>query len=88
MSKENKHDLHVFMDQITEEMMSEYNRIYAKAAADPGTAGDEGEENWATLFRDWLPPAYQVRTKGRLINPDGSMSPQVDVVILKPSYPQ
>jgi hypothetical protein len=87
---ENKpaHDLHVFMDQITTEMASEYQRIYARSTEDPGTAGDEGEENWATLFREWLPPTYHVETKGRLISHDGRMSPQVDIVILKPSYPK
>ena len=82
------HDLHKFMAQITAEMGSEYDRIYARAAEDPGTAGDEGEENWAQLFREWLPPAYHVETKGRLIGHDGRMSPQIDVVVLKPAYPR
>ena len=76
------------MAQITSEMGSEYDRIYARAAQDPGTAGDEGEENWARLFKDWLPPSYHVETKGRLIGHDGRMSPQIDVVVLKPAYPR
>src|SRR3954470_9041890 len=87
-SDETTHDLHQFMAQVSDEMASEYARIYARAAEDPGTAGDEGEENWATLFREWLPPQYHVQTKGRLISHDGRMSPQVDVLILKPSYPR
>ncbi|MDP3417638.1 DUF6602 domain-containing protein [Falsiroseomonas sp.] len=82
------HELHTFMAQITEEMASEYGRIYARAAEDPGTAGDEGEENWAALLREWLPPNYHVRTKGRLLSHDGTTSPQIDVLILKPSYPR
>lgn len=82
------HDLHAFMAQVTTEMASEYDRIFAKTAEDPGTAGDEGEENWAQLLRDWLPPAYHVATKGRLIASDGEMSPQIDVLVLKPFYPQ
>lgn len=69
-------------------MTSEYERIYRRAAEDPGTAGDEGEENWATLFREWLPPAYHVETNGRLISHDGKMSPQVDVIVLRPAYPR
>ena len=88
MNKTSAHDLHTFMAQVTNEMASEYIRIYARAVEDPGTAGDQGEENWATLFRDWLPPTYHVATKGRLIAHDGSMSPQVDVVVLKPAYPR
>jgi hypothetical protein len=82
------HALHMFMAQVTEEMASEYERIYARAVEDPGTAGDEGEENWATLLRDWLPPNYHVRTKGRLLSHNGLMSPQIDVLVLKPSYPR
>lgn len=81
------HDLHTFMAQVTSEMASEYQRIFAKTAEDPGTAGDEGEENWAQLLRDWLPPAYHVATKGRLIASDGTQSPQIDVLVLKPFYP-
>jgi Domain of unknown function (DUF6602) len=82
------HDLHTFMKQVSDEMASEYGRIYAKSVQDPGTAGDEGENNWATLLRDWLPQNYHIRTKGRLIGFDGTMSPQIDVVVLKPEYPR
>lgn len=88
MSGSNSHDLHEFMVQVSNEMASEYARIYARASEDPGTAGDEGEENWATLFREWLPPTYHVETKGRLIGHDGKMSGQIDVLVLKSSYPK
>ncbi|WP_128290830.1 DUF6602 domain-containing protein [Afifella aestuarii] len=81
------HALHTFMAQLSDEMASEYARIYARASDDPGTAGDEGEANWAALFREWLPPTYQVETKGRIIGHDGRLSPQIDVLILKPTYP-
>ena len=83
-----EHALHTFMAQLSGEMASEYERIFSKSAEDPGTAGDEGEENWAVLLRDWLPPNYHVATKGRLIAPDGRMSPQIDVLVLKPFYPK
>jgi hypothetical protein len=82
-----RHDLLDFMSQISQEMAAEYERIGKRAAEDPGTAGDQGEENWATLLRGWLPGAYQIVTKGRLISHDGATSPQVDVLVLKPSYP-
>lgn len=82
------HDLHTFMAQITDEIASEYKRIYARAAEDPGTAGNEGEENWATILREWLPPAYHIETKGRLIGTNGAMSPQIDLLVLKPTYPR
>ena len=81
------HDLHDYMKQISLKMEAEYTRIRKSAAADPGTAGDEGEENWAQLLREWLPPTYRVVTKGQLIDESGRLSPQVDVIVLKPSYP-
>lgn len=70
------------------EINEEYQRIQKRAAEDPGTAGDQGEENWETLLKDWLPANFQVVTKGRIITPDGTASPQVDVLLLKPEYPR
>ena len=88
MSAEKQHDLYSFMSQISQEMAAEYEQIRMRATEDPGTAGDQGEENWATLLKGWLPPTYQVETKGRLISHDGTTSPQVDVVVLKPVCPR
>jgi hypothetical protein len=88
MGKSKRHDLFDFMSQIGQEIASEYQRIRKRADEDPGTAGDQGEENWAALLGDWLPPSYQVVTKGRLIGHDGTTSPQIDVLVLKPSYPR
>jgi len=88
MSTEKSHDLHDFMQQISAEMAAEYDRIQKRATEDPGTAGDQGEENWAALLRDWLPTNYQVVTKGRIISQDGQTSPQIDVLVLKGAYPK
>ncbi len=82
------HDLVDFMRQVSIEMASEYDRIRRRALEDPGTAGDQGEENWASVLRDWLPSTYEVVTKGRIIGEDGGISPQVDVVVLKDVYPK
>jgi hypothetical protein len=82
------HDLHDFMSSVTKEMADDYNRIQKRVKEDPGTAGDQGEENWAELLRDWLPPIYQVVTKGRILSHTGITSPQVDVLVLKPTYPK
>ena len=81
-------DLLDFMNNTTQEMASEYDRIQKRALEDPGTAGDQGEENWATLFRDWLPQSYHVVTKGRILSRDGVASPQVDIIVLHPHYPK
>ena len=82
-----EHDLHEFMSQLTDDIGAEYHRIRKSAKGDPGTAGDEGEENWAKILRDWLPSTYHVVTKGQIINNEGELSPQVDIVVLYPTYP-
>lgn len=88
MGTEKTHDLYNFMNQISDEMSAEYHRIQLRATEDPGTAGDQGEENWAELLRGWIPPSYEVVTKGRIISEDGRTSPQIDVVVLKDVYPR
>lgn len=83
-----QHDLVSYIRQATQEMQSEYERIRARAAEDPGTAGDQGEENWAELFRKWLPGDLQIATKGRVLCADGTATNQVDIVALSPIYPR
>jgi hypothetical protein len=82
------HELFTFLAQVSREMADEYKRIRARAREDPGTAGDEGEENWAEVLRGWLPATYQIEAKGRLIGHNGQITPQIDIVVLKPSYPR
>jgi len=82
------HELVEFVRQATDEMAAEYQRIYTRTREDPGTAGDQGEENWAELLRRWLPSTHHVVTKGRILGSDGQASPQVDVLVLSPYYPR
>lgn len=81
-------DLINFMATATRNMSDEYNRIQARATEDAGNAGDQGEENWAELLRNWLPPIFQIVTRGRILSYDGRTSPQVDVLVLQPEYPK
>ncbi len=83
----NSNDLVDFMKSATKQMADEYDRIQKRATEDPGTAGDQGEENWATLLRSWLPHTFHIVTKGRILSHKGIASPQVDVLILQPEYP-
>lgn len=76
------------MHSVKESLQSAYTRIRARSKDDPGTAGDQAEEDWAEILRDWLPANYRIVTKGRILYPDGSSSPQVDVLVLNPSYPR
>ena len=88
MSTETTHDLYEFMRQLSDKMAANYKLIQRRASEDPGTAGDQGEENWAELLRGWLPRTYEVITKGRIISQDGRTSPQIDVLVLKSIYPK
>jgi len=81
------HELVHFVQSVTDDLAREYERIRRRACEDPGTTGDEAELDWAELFREWLPPDYCVTTKGRILGEFGTPGPQVDVVILRPSYP-
>ncbi|MDE0398749.1 MAG: hypothetical protein OXL96_13225 [Candidatus Poribacteria bacterium] len=88
MSEEKTHDLHDFMRRLQDKMAANYEHIQKRASEDPGTAGDQGEENWRDLLSGWLPRTYEVVTKGRIIGQDGHTSPQVDVLVLKSIYPK
>lgn len=82
------HDIHDFVIESQRAIEAEYQRIQKPATEDPGTAGDQGEENWATLFRSWLPSYFHVVTKGRILAQSGYASPHVDLLVLWPSYPK
>lgn len=82
------HDIHNFVIQSQRLIEAEYARIRRRAAEDPGTAGDQGEENWASLLKEWLPSYFHIVTKGRILTHTGYASPQVDVLVLLPSYPK
>lgn len=81
------HEVESYVRQATRKIQYEYERISARATEDPGTAGDEGEMNWAEILRQWLPSSVHVVTKGRILCADGSSSRQVDVVVLSENYP-
>ncbi len=83
-----QHDIHDFVISSHDEIAKEYARIRKRASQDPGTAGDQGEENWATLLRKWLPSYFHIVTKGRILTDSGYTSPQIDLLVLYPSYPQ
>ena len=77
-----KHDIEHLMRQATSNMLAEYERMRKLAREDPGTSGDQGEENWAELIAKWLPATFHVVTKGRIISSTGQTSSQVDVLVL------
>jgi hypothetical protein len=87
-SNEKSNNLLEFMVAATRDMASNYELIRKRSREDPATAGDQGEENWAEFLRNWLPPIYQVVTKGRIVDSLGNAGRQLDVLVLHPSYPE
>lgn len=64
-----------------DEIVEEHSR------RDSGIAGENHEQIWRTLFKKWL-PHLPSRTKVTILGPDGDYSPEVDLVLLKPNYPE
>lgn len=83
-----KHDLFDFFQETNHNIEAEYHRICRSVSEDPGTAGDQGEENWKHILELWLPPYYHIETKGRILFENGKTSPQVDIIVLSPEYPK
>jgi hypothetical protein len=81
------HELAVFIDEVSETLTAEYARIRRRVLEDPGTAGDEAELNWRGALADWLPNELTVVTKGRILGHHGELSPQLDIIVLRPGYP-
>lgn len=83
-----EHDIHDFLKSAQRDIGNEYKRILKRATEDPGTAGDQGEENWATLLKNWLPSYFHIVTEGRILTESGYASPHIDILVLHPSYPR
>jgi hypothetical protein len=83
-----QHELEGYFQDVARTLALEYRQIRDRVSEDPGTAGDRAEESWATVLRSWLPSDFPVVTKGRVLGYDGTTSPQVDVLVLDPGYPE
>lgn len=82
-----KHDIAQYIEEINLALQQDYLQIRSRVKQDPGTAGDQTEETWAGILRKWLPSHYHVVTKGRILGTNRQASPQIDILILWPSYP-
>jgi Domain of unknown function (DUF6602) len=83
-----RHHLSMLSDEAAAQLATKHLQIRTYSRQDPGTAGDQAEENWAGVLREWLPASYHVCTKGRILFANNDLSPQVDIVVLAPGYPQ
>ena len=80
-----KHELHDYLISAQKRIEEEYSRIREHVKEDPGTAGDQGEEDWRKFLKEWLPDYFPVVNKGKIITEDGYSSPQIDILVLRPS---
>jgi len=75
------------LDEASRQLTSKYELLFEDAKSDSGSAGDNGEEIWAQILRDWLPSFFDIKTKAKIIDKNGIESPQIDIVVLSPYYP-
>jgi len=54
-----KHDIHDYMISAQRRIEEAYARIRKHSLEDPGTAGDQGEEDWRKFLKEWLPNYFQ-----------------------------
>ncbi len=83
----NQHDFFQLMAAVNDDILNDFRIVRRRSREDPGTAGDQVEEQWADVLRRWLPATYHIVTKGRILFPNETASPQVDILVLRPSYP-
>lgn len=67
-----------------EEMKAKLN-IFRKSIPHPGTKGDATEDNWINWLSEYLPNRYCV-DKAFVIDCEGNLSDQIDVVIYDQQY--
>jgi hypothetical protein len=56
-----------------------------KAFGHPGTKGDGSESVWLEMLKTYLPRRYRA-TKGHVVDSEGSISDQIDVLIFDRQY--
>jgi hypothetical protein len=72
---------------VEREIAEEYGRLHAAALKDPQRAGHGGEQTWARILTDWLPPSYRVLTRKYIVPEVGDDLFETDVIVLHSSYP-
>lgn len=63
------------------EFYAKYKFLRKVVKPDPGTAGGECEDVFATFLRKYLPKTLEVIVGGLIILENGTMSPQIDIII-------
>lgn len=78
---------HGLFRELSLRIKTDYEEARSHARnANPQRAGHEGEATWQTLIKQWG-PRLPVETRKYIVGPGGD-SNEVDLVILKPDYPE
>lgn len=79
---------HDWLSKVTRDIADDYRRLHAEAQNDVQKSGHGGEETWRAFLQEWLPPAYEVVTRKYIIPEHGEEAFEMDVLVLRPSYPK
>lgn len=72
-------DLHEVFAQRQNELSARYDRV--RTIQHPTGAGDEGEQAWEGVLRDFLPNRYSLGRGRFVVDSKGSVSEQQDIVV-------
>lgn len=82
-SKSNHVDLSKLFEGLQKEMLVKLET--KKGVSHPTTKGDASELNWINVLKKYLPTRYHV-DKGHILDSNGNLSEQIDVVIYDRHY--
>jgi hypothetical protein len=86
------HAHHQWLEDASEDIQRDYERLYKKAANPKNTqlVGHENEGIWDDFLRNWLPPQYEVATRKYIIGTvDTGTEPfETDLIVFHPGYPR
>jgi len=67
----------------SDNLISHYEYLQSVVKLDPGNAGSEGELEFATFLKNYLPNDIEVHVGGKVILENGMLSPQIDLILTK-----
>jgi hypothetical protein len=73
---------------VQREIADDYDRLHQEALNDPQLAGHGAEATWKDVLARWLPDGYGVEARKYIVPEVGMESFEMDLVVLRPSYPK
>jgi hypothetical protein len=73
---------------VQREIADDYGRLHQEALSDPQLAGHGAEATWKGVLSQWLPDGYGVEARKYIVPEVGTEIFEMDLVVLRPSYPK